>query len=85
MVIGDALDAANTVASDLRAVGLNVEVDITDRKLDKQIKTAVKKSINYLLFIGANDAASGEYSLKNVETETEEKLSVNQIIEKLSA
>jgi histidyl-tRNA synthetase len=85
VVIGDALDAANSVASELRAVGLNAEVDITGRKLDKQIKTAVKKAIPYLLFVGAQDAESGQYSLKNVDDETEEKLPVDQVIEKLLA
>lgn len=85
VVIGDALDDARRVAYELRQGGLNVEVDITGRKLDKQIKTAVKKSISHLLFIGAQDAESGQYSLKNVDDETEEKLSSEQIIEKLHA
>jgi len=83
VVIGEALDDARRVAYDLRQAGLNVEVDITGRKLDKQIKTAVKKNIKHLLFIGAQDAESGQYSLKNVDDETEEKLSPEQIIEKL--
>ena len=83
VVIGDALDDARRIAYELRQSGLNVEVDITSRKLDKQIKTAIKKNIKYLLFVGEKDAESGEYSLKNLEAETEEKLSPNQIIEKL--
>ena len=83
VVIGDALDDARRIAYELRQSGLNVEVDITSRKLDKQIKTAIKKNIKYLLFVGEKDAESGEYSLKNLESETEEKLSPNQIIEKL--
>ena len=83
VVIGDAQDDARRVAFQLRQVGINVEVDITDRKLDKQIKTAVKKNIPYLLFVGVQDAKRGEYSLKNVSDETEETLSPEQIIEKL--
>lgn len=85
VVIGDALAPARRVAYDLRQGGLNVELDITDRKLDKQIKTAVKKNIPHLLFIGAKDIEAGEYSLKNIDDETEEKLSPGQIIEKLNS
>ncbi len=85
VVIGDALNDARRVAYELRQAGLNVEIDITGRKLDKQIKTAVKKNIQYLLFVGEKDAESGEYSLKNVNDETEEKLSPKQIIEKLQS
>ncbi|MFZ1249869.1 MAG: histidine--tRNA ligase [Candidatus Microsaccharimonas sp.] len=84
VVIGDAVDDARRIAYDLRHDGLNVEVDITGRKLDKQIKTAVKKNIQHILFVGENDADSSEYSLKNVVEETEEKLSLEQIIEKLA-
>lgn len=83
VVIGEAIEIANDVAAQLRETGLNVEVDISGRKLDKQIKTAVKKNVPYLLFVGAKDSASGHYSLKNVADETEEKLSVEQIADKL--
>ena len=83
VVIGDALDDARRIACELRQAGLNVEMDITGRKLDKQIKTAVKKNIPYLLFVGEKDAESGEYSLKSVADEREETLSPLQIIEKL--
>lgn len=83
VVIGDTLMPANTLANKLRQNGLNVEVDITDRKLDKQIKTALKKNIRYLLFVGAQDVEKGQYSLKNLKAETEETLTIDQIVEKL--
>lgn len=83
VVIGKALDDARRVAYELRQAGLNIEVDITSRKLDKQIKTAVKKNIKHILFIGEKDAESGQYALKNTDDETEEKLTPEQVIEKL--
>ncbi len=83
VVIGDALDDARRVAYELRQAGLNIEVDISSRKLDKQIKTAVKKNIKHILFIGEKDAESGQYALKNTDDETEEKLTPEQVIEKL--
>jgi len=78
VVIDDALDAANAVAAKLRAGGVNTEVDITERKIDKKIKTALKKNIEHLLFVGSTD--DGTYSLKNTATEEEQKLSIDEII-----
>ena len=78
VVIDDALDAANAVAAKLRAGGINTEVDITDRKIDKKIKTALKKNIEHLLFVGSTDDET--YSLKNAATEEEQKLSIDEII-----
>lgn len=85
VTIGDVLQDAIGLAEYLRRSDLNIELDITGRKIDKQIKTAVKKGIPYLLFIGPDDTASGEYTLKNVETEIEERLMPEQIAEKLLA
>ena len=84
VVIGTALDAALTVASQLRKAGIKTEVDITSRKFDKQIKTAFKKLIPNILFIGESEVEKGEYTLKNLATETEEKLTVQQIIDKFA-
>ena len=78
VVIDDALDKANEVAMQLRAAGINTEVDITNRKIDKKIKTATKKNIEQVIFVGAND--SDTFSLKNLSTEEEQKLSVSDII-----
>lgn len=83
VVINDALADARRVAYQLRQSGLNVELDISGRKLDKQIKTALKKDIGYILFVGQKDADSGQYSLKNLADETEESLSIEQVVEKL--
>jgi len=83
VVIDGAFDAANKVATELRKADINTEVDITTRKIDKQIKTALKKNIPYLVFVGNKDAESGEYSLKNAKTEEEKKLSVKDIIAEL--
>ena len=84
VVIGTALDGANEVAVELRKAGIKTEVDITGRKLDKQLKTALKKLIPNVLFIGESEVEQGVYTLKNLAAETEEKLTVQEIIAKLS-
>jgi len=84
VVIGTALDGANEVAAELRKAGIKTEVDITGRKLDKQLKTALKKLIPNILFIGESEVEQGLYNLKNLANETEEKLTVQEIISKLA-
>ena len=77
-VIDDALDTANQVAAQLRKAGINTEVDMTTRKIDKKIKTAAKKNIEYVLFVGSNDIDT--FSLKDITGDFEQKLSVADII-----
>jgi histidyl-tRNA synthetase len=80
VVLGDALRGAFKLADELRAEGVNAEVDITDRKLDKQIKTAVKKQIPYMVFVGEDEMRSGIYAFKDTKSAEEQKLSVERII-----
>lgn len=80
VVLGKALKAAQKLAMKLRDEGVNVEVDITGRKLDKQIKTAVKKKIPFMLFVGEKELAEEIYPLKDVAREQEQKLSIERVI-----
>lgn len=84
VVLGDAQRGAAKVARDLRSEGVNVEVDMTGRKLDKQLKTAVKKQIPYLLFVGEDELKSEVYPLKVVATGEEKKLSIERIVSTVS-
>lgn len=78
-----ALGGASRVASQLRAWGINAELDFTDRKVDKKIKTALKKQVPYMLFVGEDELASGVYPFKVTATGHESKLTLNQVIENL--
>lgn len=80
VVLGNALKGAQKLAMKLRDEGVNVEVDITGRKLDKQIKTAVKKKIPFMLFVGETELEEEIYPLKDVMHEQEQKLSLERII-----
>lgn len=80
IVLGDALKSALGAADELRSEGVNTEVDVTGRKLDKQIKTVVKKQIPYMMFIGDDEAKSQIYSFKDVTSSEEQKLSLERII-----
>jgi histidyl-tRNA synthetase len=81
VVLGDVARNAAKLARDLRNEGVNTELDIiTDRKLDKQIKTAIKKNIPYILFIGADEVKNEIYTLKDTTSTEEQKLSFARIV-----
>ena len=80
-VLGDkTLEGALQLATRLRTEGVNTEVDFTGRKLDKQIKTAVKKQIPYVLFVGETELKEEKYNLKNTKTGDEEKLGFERLV-----
>lgn len=68
------------LAAELRDEEVRVAVDLTKRKLDKQIKAAVKKHIPYAMFVGENELKNKEYNLKNLSTGTEQTLALERIV-----
>ena len=78
-----ALSGASRIVNQLRNWGINAELDLTDRKVDKKIKTALKKQIPYMLFVGEDELASGIYPFKVTSNGHEAKLTLNQVIENL--
>lgn len=68
ILVGDVYTVAQPIISELREMGANVAVDLTGRKLEKQIKTAVKKGIHYAMFIGQKDIDEGQFEIRNLVT-----------------
>ena len=81
IVLGDSLKGALKLATQLRTQGVNVEVDISGRKLEKQMKAVLKKSVPFMLFVGEQELIDGTYALKNTKTEEEQKLTADAIAE----
>lgn len=73
-------EAAHKLAKELRLEGVKTELDITNRKTDKQIKTALKKDIPFLIFVGAEEAETELYSFKVTASTEEKKLSISRIV-----
>ncbi len=84
IVIGDNLLGAQKIARQLRREKVNVELDYTERKIDKQLKTAIKKNIPYIMFIGDDELTKEIYPLKNTVTSEEKKLSLERIVSTVS-
>ncbi len=71
---------ADTLARKLRKSGVRAELDVSGRKLDKQIKTALKKQIPFVAFVGGEELESGIYTVKNLVDSTEQKADIDRMI-----
>ncbi len=80
VLIGDVYAQAQRMISELREIGLNIAVDPTERKPDKQIKAAVKKGIHYAIFIGEKELAEQQYEIRNLITGESERHGISRIV-----
>lgn len=83
IVIGDVLREAQGIANILRGGGVNVAVDISNSKVDKQLKNASKKGIKHVMFVGEEELNTEEFTLKDMDTGEEHKHSLNEIKDSL--
>lgn len=83
IVIDNTFQGAQRLAKRLRAEGVNVEVDITGRKIDKQIKAVIKKQIPFIVFVGESEIESELYSFKDTATTNEDALSFERIVSRV--
>lgn len=80
ILIGDVYQKAQRVIAELRDMGANVAVDMSNRKPDKQIKAAVKKGIHYAMFIGEKELSEEQYMIRNLKTSVEERHGTSRIV-----
>jgi histidyl-tRNA synthetase len=62
---------ATLLASDLRKRGLNVAVDLTDKKIQAQLKLADKEGIGFIVVVGDTEIRENKYKIKNLSTGVE--------------
>lgn len=84
IVIGDVYEASQKPISELRDKGVRLAVDNTGRKLDDQIRSAVKSGVRYAIFIGEKELASNQFKLRDLEKGEEKELSLDQIASTLN-
>jgi len=85
VLIGDVYDEAQKVLDQIRAAGINLAVDFSERKLDAQIKSAVKSGAKYVLFIGEHELSSGKFKLRELAQSHEQILELSDVISALSS
>jgi histidyl-tRNA synthetase len=77
--MGDAADMhAGELAAELRAQGISVERS-TDKKLKRTLEVANKTGARFALIIGDDEVSSGSYSLKDMATGEQVKLSRSEL------
>jgi histidyl-tRNA synthetase len=72
------------VLAKLRAKGVNAEIYPGSAKMKKQMTYANNKNIPYVILVGESEIEEGVLSLKNMESGEQEKLTPEQLIEKLA-
>jgi histidyl-tRNA synthetase len=73
------IPSAQTIAQTLRKKGIRTFVNLTEKSLGDQIKDAVKRGIPYFFAYGTEETETQTVRLKNLETNTEQSLSVKEI------
>ncbi len=81
VLIGDVLIQAQKPIAILREEGVKVAVDVTGRKLDKQIQSAEKQGVPYVLFVGDRELQEQQYKLKELKSGTEQSLSIERVVQ----
>jgi histidyl-tRNA synthetase len=72
---------AALLARDLRACGTVIEL-APEGKLKRMMETANKLGAEHVLIVGEDEMAAGQYTLKNMQSGDEAKLSREQILER---
>ena len=80
VLIGDVYERAQKVISELREMGVKVAVDITGRKTEKQLKTALKKEVQFVVFLGEAELESEQFKLRDLAANSEEVHSLQRIV-----
>jgi histidyl-tRNA synthetase len=76
----ESVGVAQSLSTELREKDINVAVDYSGKKFDKQFKSAQKTGIKYGMFVGIEEVQSDLYVLKDLETGKEEKHNVSRIV-----
>ncbi|HEY5783595.1 MAG TPA: threonine--tRNA ligase [Microlunatus sp.] len=79
-VAGDFNDYLTGVADRLRAAGVRVEVDTSDDRMQKKIRTAQQSKVPFMLIAGGEDAEAGAVSFRFRDGRQQNKVPVDDAI-----
>lgn len=70
---------AQAYAEQLRAAGARVLVNVSSKSLGDQVKEAVRRTIPYFVAYGANEAETGQVTLKTLTESREDSLPASEV------
>lgn len=73
------------IATQLREMGINTEVQLTESKLGNQLKYASKKYIPWVIIIGEEEKAAKQMQLKNMTSGEQSLVSLEEVINTLKS
>ena len=79
----DKLEYSLEVGTKLREKGIHTEVYLENKKIKAKMKYADRLGIKYTIVIGEEERQEEKVTLKNMETGEQEKLTIEQAIEKI--
>lgn len=85
VLIGNVYESSQQILADLRKEGLRLAVDTSGRKVDAQLKSAVKSNVPYVIFIGEHEIAARRFKLKDLRSGEEKELSLERLVSTLAA
>ena len=79
------VDYLYEVAAKLKAAGVRVEIDASDERMQKKIRTAQTQKIPFMLIAGDNDVEASAVSFRYRSGDQENGVSVDEAVERITA
>ena len=70
---------AQNLAKELRSNNLNIAVNLSNKKIGEQIKTADKQNIPFVICIGEKEEKTDKFKIKKLATGEETEANKNEI------
>jgi histidyl-tRNA synthetase len=80
-----AFEECMKIATELRAAGFSVDVDLMGRKLSKALAYANALKVKRVVVVGSKDLSKGQVSLRDMETGEQELVARGEIVKKLES
>lgn len=81
----DTFDAGLKLVADLRKEGIKAESFYENKSFKSKMKEANRRQIKYVVIVGEEEVATQQYTLKDMTTSEQEKLSIEKIVEKIKS